>query len=290
MIRRVLALALFSVVGCDGAGQQVPLQQLEYDLTVAEDRARFVAEGLEYKGSVGPYAVYRVTSATPRLVGPWIETRKDSAPGYAMLCGARHYFKAGAAASSVAATMTLYGGRAASVRLIGLAQEVTSDGQCTPPKDEFGKPVPPGGGTTGGGTTGGGTTGGGTTGGGDTGGGGTGTPGFPTGGGGTGTPGSPTGGGTGGTTDGCIEFPCAPGSPSGSGSGGSGGWTGEPPASTDDYIIQKLGVGFEKAPAVGSYVLLRRVALMGARQHNDSHIIPTICCSGGQCTLGTTQR
>jgi hypothetical protein len=40
---------------------------------------------------------------------------------------------------------------------------------------------------------------------------------------------------------------------------------------------------------VGSTVLLRRVALAGAQQHNGSHVIPRICCKSGQCSLGTVQ-
>jgi hypothetical protein len=50
-------------------------------------------------------------------------------------------------------------------------------------------------------------------------------------------------------------------------------------------VVQSLQVKFNPAPEPGSTVLIRRVALTGARQHNGSHVIPNICCKGGECTL-----
>jgi hypothetical protein len=305
MNRTWLAVAfLGGFAGCNGGpSTSVPLQQLEYDLTVKADRDRFIESDMTYQGSVGPYAIYKITGNDPRLIGPAVQYGRGKA-GYAMLCGATQYFKAPTALASQA-IVSLYGGGRGTLRLVSSKTEATSDGQCVPPKDVFGNPVPdpPGGG--GGGSGGGGTAGGGGTGtGGGTGGGtgtgtgggtGTGTPGSP--GGGTGTPGNP-GGGTGvpgnptgdpgtGVNDDCIEGCGGLGGPTGA--SGSTGTVGDPPASTDDVLIQNLNVAFERAPNQGSYVLLRRVALTGARIHNDSHIIPKICCNNGKCALGGIQ-
>lgn len=306
----VALLGLGGVVGCQGSMpdplSNQALAQVEFDLTVTDDRAKFREDGLQFQGSVGPYAVYKVTSANPQLIGPYIRVTKDV--GFAMLCGAKNYF----AASRLTAqsVIALKGGRSGNIQLVASMQDPATDGDCASPTDVFGKPLPDGGvpagsgDPTGGGgtTTGGDPTGGGTTGGDPTGGGTTGTGGTGTGTTGGGTTGGtdPTGGGTtggtdptgtgggttgsggtaGGTGDGCIEG-CGglggTGATAGSGTSGTG--------ITDDPMIQRLNVSFNKAPLIGATVLLRRVALTGARIHNDSHIIPAICCRAGQCSL-----
>lgn len=57
-------------------------------------------------------------------------------------------------------------------------------------------------------------------------------------------------------------------------------------AGTDD-MIERLVVSFDPAPNLGSYVLLQRVALSGARppSHARSHSIPQVCCEGKTCLL-----
>lgn len=305
MTRGFWALALIgvgtlaiSVVGCDTGPNQV-LDQLEYDLTVNADRARFVEDGLTYQGTVGPYAVYKVTSDHPRLLGPYVRVTQQV--GYAMLCGATHFFIDRQVEN---ATLKLLGGHTGDVTYVATDQQPAPEGGCTPPQDTFGNPIPDGGapdmpsftppgdnggtgtGTTGTGTTGTGTTGTGTTGTGTMGSGTTGS----TGGTGTsgGTAGTPTGSGTGTSGVGCVDTPCT-----GSGSSSSGGGVVGSPSfgsdTTSDPAIQRLNITFDHPPPIGSTVLLRRVALTGQRQHNGSHIIPSICCSHGQCSLGSVQ-
>ena len=59
-----------AVVGCSGNGAQH-----DFDFTNAKDRAQWQTEGLAYQGSVGPYAVYKVTASKQRLVGPSSDVR-----------------------------------------------------------------------------------------------------------------------------------------------------------------------------------------------------------------------
>jgi hypothetical protein len=432
------------VTGCQNSGvDTTPTAQLEYNLTVAADRARFLEQDIAYQGSVGPYAVYKVTGDNPQLVGPYIQVQQHV--GYAMLCGASHYFIPQQNITT-AVKMSLLGGESGLVPLVEAGQMPTGDGSCSQPQDQFGNPLPPGlsGPSGGAGTNTGGAGGTGGTGGTAGGAGGTGTGGTgctnPDGcGTGTGTTGGTggTAGGTGGTTggtggtaggaggtgsgqtgctnpDGCGTgtgttggtggsgagaggtsgsgaggaagagssgggywtcdnpdpvFGCLPGSgtyvPPGGGAGGvaggaggtgagqtgctnpdgcgtgtgttggtggtaggtggttggtggtggtaggtgsgstgctnpdgcgtgTGGTTGSGGTSgsgstgtTSDPVIQRLNVSFGTThPAIGSTILIRRVALTGARQHNDSHIIPPICCTGGSCSLG----
>ncbi len=322
----VALMAMGAMVGCQSSmpDPNSTVNQIEFDLTVNEDRGRFIEDGLTYQGSVGPYAVYKVTGANPRLVGPNIQVTQKV--GYAMLCGATHYFAAPSLSAIAvnATTMHLSGGESGLVPLVETEQAPSDEGGCTPPKDTFGNPLPdggtPGGGGGGGATPGGGggtPTGGG--GGADPGGGtggtapctnpdgcGTGT-GTGTGGGGGANPGGGTGTGTGTGTGGgggnpggtgTGGVPCTNPDPAGcnptGGTGGTGG-TGSAGSggtgvdTSNDPVIQRLNVTFSNAPKIGSTVLLRRVALTGARQHNDSHIIPNICCAKGQCSLGSVQ-
>src|SRR5262245_12536178 len=57
-------IGVMAALGC-GSGTQ-----REYDFTNAEDRAQWQTEGLAYQGSVGPYALFRVTGKQQRLIGP----------------------------------------------------------------------------------------------------------------------------------------------------------------------------------------------------------------------------
>ena len=250
MIRRSWMVALFAVgamvttLGCqasmpDPASGQV-LDQLEFDLTVNADRARFVEDGLKYQGSVGPYAVYQVTSANPRLIGPYIHITQNV--GYAMLCGATHYFASERPSSSAVSRLRLLGGHSGLLTYVQTDQMAASEGDCVPPKDTFGNPIPDGG----------------------------------------------TVGDDGGTSDdGGAVTPPSFDSPDGGTVGGANPNGGSNTSS--DPQIQRLNITFDQPPAVGSTVLLRRVALTGQRQHNGSHIIPQICCSHGQCSLGSVQ-
>lgn len=357
MVRGMLVVALLGAagsLGCQSPANEEPIvQQVEFDLTVAEDRARFKAHDLDYQGSVGPYAVYKVTGSDPRLEGPRIDPRAKNV-GYAMLCGARSYFVD--QKTSTSASIALLGGYTGDVKILSVAQSEAGEGECADPKDVFSNPLPDGsgsgssgdgsggaggnGGAGGAGGTGsgaggtndgclegpcdgndpngdgrGGTGGTGSGTGGGAGGGGTGGTGSGTGGGAGGGGAGGAGSGTGGTHDGCIEGPCD-GNDTGNGGGGTGGTgsgTGsthdgciEPPCSgsdtgnggtpgagsgssgsTADWIIfsQKINIGFDAKPPLGATVLLRRVALTGARLHNDSHVIPSICCKGTMCTL-----
>jgi hypothetical protein len=252
-------LGLTSVVGCQNGepNSSIPVQQVEFDLTVNEDRAHFREEGLQYQGSVGPYAVYKVTAANPRLIGPYVEIRKRV--GYAMLCGARSYFSS---ASLGRVTMELKGGPSGTTTYVNSVQEASDEGDCADPKDVFGMPLPDGGYTD---------------------------PDGP-----GGTPGSGDGAdagvkdpapGTPGDLPGTGTTPC----PNGGDGCQSGGSDAGSPDPTSDPVLLRLNIAFDRAPKVGSTVLLRRVALAGARQHNGSHVIPRICCKDGHCSLGTIQ-
>ena len=321
MRRGIIAIAVLSMgslvgsVGCSSPEPTVTTQ-LEFDLTVNADRAQFKEQGLAYQGSVGPYAVYKVTAANPSLIGPYIKV--DQAVGYAMLCGATHYFTQSLQVAQIA-NMHLLGGHTGNIPLVVTAQNPLLEGACTQAKDSYGNPIPPG--TTGSGSTGAGTTGSGNTGAGNTG------SGTNTGGTAGGTTGTPGAGGTGGVPctnpDGCgttgsgTTTGTAGSGTTGSGTAGGGTTTGTPtgtgtgtvpctspdgcnpdstsgtgapiftnPTLSNDPLIQSLTVNFgANPPQVGSTVLLRRVALSGARVHNLSHLIPNICCQGAQCSL-----
>jgi hypothetical protein len=110
-----------AVVGCSGGDGGA---QREFDFTRASDRAQWRPEGLAYQGSVGPYAVYKVTAAKQRLVGPSVAF----SGGVVALAGAQNYFVAPKSAAGVA-RMSL---RAGSVVLLDVLQTPMSDGQCTP--------------------------------------------------------------------------------------------------------------------------------------------------------------
>ena len=297
--------------GCDsGLGapsSDVVQAQVEYNMVIADDRAKFREEDMSYLGSVGPYAVYKITGSKPKLVGPYVQAPSNF--GYAMACGATHYFSAQRMTVSPAASLQLRGGKSGVNVLVDVPQMPQDQGGCTTPKDTFGNPVPDGGTGGSGGTGGGG-------GGGVAGGGGGGTGGGGTGGsgGGGGTVGNP-GGGTGGTGCTSPEGGCGTGGSTGTGGGsgsgganpgdGSGGTTGigfgdnGPPGglgssgggadpgdgSGGDTGVQQIGLTMNPPPPMGSTVLVRRVALTAARQHNGSHVEPNICCQDNVCSL-----
>jgi hypothetical protein len=300
--------------GCDsGLGapsSDVVQAQVDYNMVIADDRAKFREEDMSYLGSVGPYAVYKITGTKPKLVGPYVQAPSNF--GYAMACGATHYFSAQKMTVSPAASLQLRGGKSGINVLVDVPQMPQDQGGCTTPKDTFGNPVPDGGSGGSGGSGGGGGIAGG--GGGGTGGGGTGGTGGGGTGGGGGTVGNP-GGGTGGTGCTSPEGGCGTGGSTGSGGGsgsgganpgdGSGGTTGigfgdnGPPGglgstvggadpgdgSGGDTGVQQIGLTMNPPPPMGSTVLVRRVALTAARQHNGSHVEPNICCQDNVCSL-----
>jgi hypothetical protein len=224
MMRKVflgaaLASSAVAIGGC-GSGLGAPSSdvvqaQVEYNMVVADDRAKFREEGMSYLGSVGPYAVYKITGTSPKLVGPYIKA--PSSYGFAMACGAAHYFSTATTALSPSAGMQLRGGRAGTTVLVDVPQAPQDQGGCTTPKDTFGNPVPDGG-----------------------------------------------SGGAG-------------------GSGGGGATPGD--GDSGDTGVQQIGLTMNPPPPMGSTVLVRRVALTAAREHNGSHVEPNICCTDNECSL-----
>ena len=65
-------------------------QRGERILTLARQRPRLEEEDVAFVDSIGPYAVFEVTGARPRLLGPVLPDAPDG--GWAMLCGAMHVF------------------------------------------------------------------------------------------------------------------------------------------------------------------------------------------------------
>lgn len=298
----VLASGAATVVGCNsdlGAPSSGVVQsQVEYNMVIADDRAKFREQDLSYLGSVGPYAVYKITGAKPALIGPYVKAPSNY--GYAMACGATHYFSVQKSLASPTASMQLRGGKAGQLVLVDVPQMPQDQGGCTTPKDSFGNPLPDmgtgggggsGGGTGSGGTGGSGGGGAGGTGGGDpgAGGGGTGCT-SPEGGCGTAGSGGTGGGGSGGTTGGTGGG--GSGNTGGGfgdngppGSGGSGGGATPGDGDSGDTGVTQIGLTMNPPPPMGSTVLVRRVALTAARQHNGSHVEPNICCKDNVCSL-----
>jgi hypothetical protein len=210
--------------GCDsglGAPSSVVVQaQVDYNMVIADDRAKFREEDMSYLGSVGPYAVYKITGTKPKLVGPFVQAPSNF--GYAMACGATHYFSAQRMTVSPAASLQLRGGKSGISVLVDVPQMPQDQGGCTTPKDTFGNPVPDGG--------------------------------------------AGGSGGSGGSGGGSV------GANPGDGSGGDTG-------------VQQIGLTMNPPPPMGSTVLVRRVALTAAQQHNGSHVEPNICCQDDVCSL-----
>jgi hypothetical protein len=141
---RKALLLIVALAGCDDsmlpANQRLEVQT-EYDLTVNDDRAKFHEQDMTFTGSVGPYAIYRVIGENPKLIGPYVQARRDL--GYAMLCGGHKYFTDDNRAGN--AMMTLHGGMHGELELCHSEQEPVPQGGCSPPKDVFGNPLPDGG-------------------------------------------------------------------------------------------------------------------------------------------------
>jgi hypothetical protein len=248
-------LAASTMLGCSGSTKQIASKD-EFDLTVLEDRAQWKEDGLEFQSTVGPYAVYRITHENPQLIGPYVRSQN----GYAMLCNATKYF-AKAAATQQVASMKLLGGTTGQVPYVTASQAAAEFGGCAPPMDSYGSPVPPGGS-------------------------------------------SPPGTTPPQTSNPPGSQPTPPGATPPGGSvpppgvtppGGTvppGGF--QPPdfppdgGTTPNDVILQMGVQLSDAPPTGSVVLIRRVALTSAVQHNASHVLPQICCVEGSCTLGDT--
>lgn len=225
LLAAALASSALAIGGCSGSGapsSNVVEAQVEYNMVVADDRAKFREQDLSYLGSVGPYAVYKITGTTPKLIGPYIKA--PSSYGYAMACGAAHYFSSASnMALSLSAGMQLVGGPAGTTVLVNVPQAPQDQGGCTTPEDTFGNPVPDGGASFGD----------------------------------NGPPGTPGGGG--GATPGDGD--------------------------TGDTGVQQIGLTMNPPPPMGSTVLVRRVALTAAQQHNGSHVEPNICCNANICAL-----
>lgn len=136
-------LVPFGAASCSAevskSGEDLVVDQTVFDFTVVADRALFREEGLEYFGTVGPYAIYEVTGDEPRLVGPRV--RFDSAArGLVMLCGASGYFAEGDASD---VEMKLYGGAEGDEELAGTRVEaITVDDGCSDADDRFTDRVP----------------------------------------------------------------------------------------------------------------------------------------------------
>ncbi len=122
MKTRWLAMMLVGglfLVGCsNGGGQRV------FDFTSASDRAAWSAEGLSYQGSIGPYAVYKVTSATQRLVGPSVRVGS----GIVALASAQNYFVAPRTPAPSVRLALVAGG----ATLLDATETPMDDGQCSP--------------------------------------------------------------------------------------------------------------------------------------------------------------
>lgn len=60
----------------------------------------------------------------------------------------------------------------------------------------------------------------------------------------------------------------------------------DPDAPLSSDSIEQMNVAFAEPPPLGAEILLRRVALSGVSPgHNDSHVIPRVCCTDGSCAL-----
>ena len=77
---------------------------------------------------------------------------------------------------------------------------------------------------------------------------------------------------------------CNNGGSTGTG-GGSGGGASPGDGAGGDTGGHQIGMTMHPPPPMGSTVLLRRIALTAAQQHNGSHVEPNICCTGDTCTL-----
>lgn len=156
----LLAAAALGATGCaaepvDGPSTgisspptQTPQQvtdQKEFDLTFAFDREQFTAIDLNYRESVGPYAVFEITGAAPRLVGPEVLYPTELGTT-AMLCAASNYFSPDG--STLIGKLSLVDGFTDEVFIDATVRSAEFD-ECAPPSDDYGEKIPnddPGGG------------------------------------------------------------------------------------------------------------------------------------------------
>jgi len=125
-------------VGCsatvDSVDDSLVTDQTRFDFSVRADRDLFVEDGLEFTGSVGPYAVFHVIGEDPRLIGPRV-THDRVRDGLVMLCGASNYF---AAARDAASTeVTFRGGPVGEEELTSSRTEALMFEDCSEADDNF---------------------------------------------------------------------------------------------------------------------------------------------------------
>ena len=263
-----------------------PETQLEYDLTSAADRAKWTPIGLEYRGSVGPYAVYVATGTTQRFIGPRVLVPRG---GGAMIMGAKNYFTGSSKAPM--ALLSMHSDKSGT--LCTSSQPPEMNGGCTAAHDDSGGATsasPADGGALGDMASG---WGGGCVG--DTDGGdgygnsgGYGNPGG-YGSGGWKNPGcGDMGTGGGGDSDGGMTGGDSDGGMTGGGGGGAsdGGMTGGGDGGTSaDSSGDLVTVDFERALPVGSTIVIRKLSLGGSAARTAPNT-PSVCCNkGGMCTL-----
>ncbi len=133
-----LFVALLAAMGCsaqvDSVGGDLVTRQTRFDFTVKADRDLFAEDGVEFTGSVGPYAVYNVTSENPRLVGPRV-THDRVRDGMVMLCGASNYF---APIRDAADTdITVLGGATGEDEIVSARTEALMFDDCSEADDSF---------------------------------------------------------------------------------------------------------------------------------------------------------
>lgn len=134
----VIFAAVLMGTGCsaevDSIGGDLVTHQTRFDFTVRADRDLFTEEGMEFTGSVGPYAVYNITGDNPRLVGPRV-THDRVRDGLVMLCGASNYFAPVRDAEDT--EMTLQGGAEGEDEIVSARTEALMFDDCSEADDSF---------------------------------------------------------------------------------------------------------------------------------------------------------
>jgi hypothetical protein len=217
-------------------------------MTFAKHRDMFAAVDMQFINSVGPYAVFEVTGPNPHLEGPAVEW--DWQPNrYAMLCGATGYYtKSGPGPASASIIDPAH-----ALEYVGSVLTATEDGACLAPADDFGNPIPPPGESPPAETP----------------------PGeeppplLP--------PEEPP-----------TKPPTQPPGDSPPPESKPPVYTGlvPPPPAEEVPVLKSAGIDVTvEGAGVGSVVLLRRIAIGIEQVHNNSYVIPSICCQGTSCTL-----
>ncbi len=116
------------------------LVQSQFDLTAVMDRAYFEERDLAFVDTLGPYAMFEVTGPAPALLGPRVEFWGTEDGGFAMLCGAHHYFAQDTEAAGVQAQ--LLGGPNGDQPIVTFRQTLIQDG-CTGPREDLAVRMPP---------------------------------------------------------------------------------------------------------------------------------------------------